>query len=84
MADDLIIGAKQFPNPKKIIPQADEAPLTHSRQGMDTSNASGGLMTDLRNPAKSEIVVEKHHHDHPLIEHFERSPTMRRMTSCNV
>jgi hypothetical protein len=76
MADDIVIGAKQLPNPKGVKPQSDEELPTRSRN-MDTSNATGSMMTDMRNPAKADVEIEKHHHDHPLMEHFSRSPTAR-------
>ncbi len=76
MANDITIGERVLSNPKGVKPQTDEQLPTQSK-GMDTRNATGSLMTDMSNPKKTDIMVEKHHHDHPLMEHFNRSRTAR-------
>jgi hypothetical protein len=76
MPDDIVLGARQLKNPKGVAPQADEQLPTRSGR-FDTSNATGGMKTDMSNPEKSDIEIEKHQHTHPLMEHFERSRTVR-------
>jgi hypothetical protein len=82
MADDVVLGAKQLNNPKQVQPQLDTDRPSRSKTGMDVSNPSGRLSTDLTNPPKSSILVEKK--DHPLIEHFNRPRTARRHFGAGI
>ena len=71
MADDIVLGAKQFPNRQNVKPAWDtERPTTSKLPGggtLDISNASGAPKTDMANPPKSEIT-----RTHPIEDHFAK------------
>jgi hypothetical protein len=77
MSDDIVLGAKQFPNPKNITPKldTDKPDITNTHMKGDISNAAGpGVDQDklgTYNPPVSNIVP---HGTHP-VEHLFAKPT---------
>jgi hypothetical protein len=61
MADDIVLGAKQIPNPENIKPKLDTEPP-------DTVVPTGAKM-DISNPADTNIEGKQH----PIEQHFSRS-----------
>lgn len=61
MADDIVLGAKQLPNPNNIKPKLDtESPDT---------DAPVGAKMDISNPPVAEVNGPK---QHPIEKHFSR------------
>jgi hypothetical protein len=70
MADDIVLGAKQFPNPNNIKPKWDTEP----RSVDEPVGAKMSIENAPADPEKANGLLPK---EHPLEEHFRKPSGVR-------